>query len=212
VKTDDLIDALVQDRATRSPKPRSAIALALIAGAVAAGIVFMLALHVRPDIVQAAGTYRFLLKIVLALTLAASAIYLALDFARPEAASGRQLGLIAVAPAMLAAATIAELVVMPQATWMPGMMGIKPVFCLVMIFLLSIGPLLAFLTALRYGAPASPGLSGALAGLASGGIASAIFVIHCPNDSPLFVIVWYSLAIGLVTLVGYLAGRRWLRW
>ena len=32
------------------------------------------------------------------------------------------------------------------------------------------------------------------------------------NDSPLFVMTWYSLAIGLVTVAGFLAGRRWLAW
>jgi hypothetical protein len=212
VKTDDLIEALVEDRAIRSPRPRSAIAWAIVAGAIAAGMLFLFTLDLRSDIGPAAGTYRFLLKVVLALTVAASASYLALDFSRPEAMSRRRLCLVAVAPAMLAAAAIAELILMPRATWMPGMMGIDPVFCVLMICVLSIAPLLAFLAALRYGAPSDPGLAGALAGLASGGIAAAIFVIHCPNDSPLFVIVWYSLAVGIVTLVGYLAGRRWLRW
>jgi hypothetical protein len=212
LKTEDLIETLVEDRGVRSPKPRSVIALGLVLGAVAAGILFICFLNPRPDIMQAAVTYRFLLKVVVALLIAASATVLAVDFARPEAVLRRRLYLIAVAPAMLAAASIAELIAMPEATWMPGMMGIKPVFCVIMICLLSIGPLVAFLAALRSGAPSNPGVAGALAGLASGGIAAAIFVIHCPNDSPLFLIVWYSFAIGLVTLVGYLAGRRWLAW
>jgi hypothetical protein len=212
MKTDDLIEALVQDRAVRSPPPRSALVLALIAGVIAAGILFILSLHPRPDLMQAAGSYRFLLKIILALTLAASAVSLALNIVRPDAMPRGRLYLIAVSPALLVAAAVGELIVMPQATWMPGMIGVSPVYCLVMISLLSIGPLLALLVALRYGAPSDPGLAGTLAGLASGGIGAAIFVIHCPNDSPLFVIIWYSLAIGLVTLVGYFAGRRWLAW
>lgn len=212
MKTDDLIEALVQDTAVRSPRPRFAIALAFVAGAIAAGILFMLSMDPRPDIMQAAGTYRFLLKIVLALTLAASAIWLALNIVRPEAVPRGRLYLIAVGPALLVAAAIAELMAMPRATWMPGMIGISPLYCLFMISLLSVGPLLAFLAALRYGAPSEPGLAGALAGLAASGVGAAIFVIHCPNDSPLFVITWYSLAIGLVTAVGYFAGRRWLAW
>ena len=72
--------------------------------------------------------------------------------------------------------------------------------------------LCAFLMALRQGAPANPGLAGALAGLASGGIAATFYASHCIDDSPLFVIVWYSIAISLVTLAGFLAGRRWLAW
>jgi hypothetical protein len=212
VKTDDLIEALVEDRASLSMRPRMAITCAVVIGAVIAGAVFMMVMSYRPDIVQAAGTYRFLFKFVFTATLAVSAIALVRRIFRPEAVLGRWLWLIALAPAMLIAAAFAELLVMPSFTWLPGMIGISPVFCFFAICLLSVGPLLAFLAALRYGAPSNPGLAGALAGLASAGIAAAVFLIHCPNDSPLFVIVWYSLAIGLVTLVGYLAGRRWLAW
>jgi hypothetical protein len=212
LKTDDLIAALAKDQAARSPKPRTALVCAIVAGAVIAAILFMATLSHRPDIAEAAGTYRFLFKLVFALTLSASAIGLVFQVFRPEAPPGRWLWLIALAPGMLLAAALAELLVMPSSTWMPRMIGISPLFCLFVICLLSIGPLLALLAALRYGAPSNPGLAGALAGLASGGIAAAVFVIHCPNDSPLFVITWYSLAIGLVTLVGYFAGRRWLAW
>lgn len=212
MKTDDLIAALVKDQAVQSPRPRTAIMCAVAAGAVIAAILFMSILSHRPDIAEAAGTYRFLFKFIFTLTLAASAIVLVFQVFRPEASPGRRLWLIALAPGMLLAAALAELIVMPSASWMPRMIGIKPLFCLFVICLLSIGPLLAFLAALRYGAPSNPGLAGALAGLASGGIAAALFVIHCPNDSPLFVIVWYSLAVGLVTLAGYLAGQRWLAW
>jgi hypothetical protein len=212
VKTDDLIAALAKDQAVPAPKPRTAIICAVVAGAIIAAILFVSILSHRPDLAKAAGTYRFLFKIVFTLTLAATAIGLVFQIFRPEAVPGRWLWLIALAPGMLLAAVLAELLVMPSSTWLPGMIGIKPLFCFFVICLLSIGPLVAFFAALRYGAPSNPGLAGTLAGLASGGIAAALFVFHCPNDSPLFVIVWYSLAIGLVTLVGYFAGRRWLAW
>jgi hypothetical protein len=72
--------------------------------------------------------------------------------------------------------------------------------------------MLAFFAALRNAAPANPGLAGAIAGLASAGIAATLYASHCVDDSPLFVMTWYSLAIGVVTLIGYFAGRRWLAW
>jgi len=211
MKTDDLIETLVKDR-VRTWRPRAAIVCALMAGALIAGIVFLSFLNPRSDIAEAAGTYRFLFKIVFSLALAASAIVLVLQAFRPESPPGRWLWLVALAPITLMAAALAELMIMPSSTWLPRMMGINPFFCFIAICVLSIGPLLAFFAALRYGAPSNPGLAGAFAGLASGGIAAAVFVIHCPNDSPLFVAVWYSLAIGLVTVVGYFAGRRWLAW
>jgi hypothetical protein len=212
LKTDDLIETLVEDRASRALRPRRAAIYALIAGTLIAGLIFALFLTPRGDIVQAAGTYRFLFKLLFTLVLTASAFPLVLRAFRPEAPAGRRLWLIGLAPVMLLAAALVELLVMPSSTWLPRMIGIKPVFCFFSICALSIGPLLAFLAALRFGAPSKPGLAGALAGLVSGGIAAALFIIHCPNDSPLFIIVWYSLAIGLVTLVGYAAGRRWLVW
>lgn len=212
MKTDDLIEALVEDRGTPPMSPRAAILGAVISGAVIAGILFMMMLGYRSDIAQAAETYRFLFKFVFTLTLTVSAIILVLRVFRPEAVLGRALWLIAVAPAMLVAAALAELFVMPSSSWLPRLIGTNARFCLTMIPLLSVAPLLAFFTALRRGAPANPGLAGALAGLGAGGIAATLYASHCIDDSPLFVIVWYPIAIGFVTLVGYLAGRRWLRW
>ena len=68
------------------------------------------------------------------------------------------------------------------------------------------------LIALRQGAPTRPTLTGVVAGLFAGGVAAAIYAAHCPDDSPLFVALWYSLGIAIVALVGGLAGRLALRW
>jgi len=212
LKTDDLIAALAKDQAVHAPKPRTAIIYAIIAGTVISAILFMAILGYRPDIAEAAETYRFLFKFIFTLTLAASAIALVFQIFRPEAAPGRWLWLIALAPAMLLIATCAELLVMPSASWVPRLIGVNARFCMSVIPLLSIAPMLAFFAALRNAAPANPGLAGALAGLASAGIAATLYASHCVDDSPLFVITWYSLAIGLVTLIGYFAGRRWLAW
>jgi hypothetical protein len=212
VKTDDLIETLVKDRGSPSLRPRIAATYALVAGGLIAGIIFMLSMDPRPDLAQAAGTYRVLFKLGVTLALAASAFAIVLQIIRPEASPGGRLWLVAVAPGMVLAGALAELVVMPSSTWLSRMIGISPLFCFFSICLLSTGTLLAFFAALRFGAPSNPGLAGALAGLVSGGIGAALFIVHCPNDSPLFIILWYSLAIGLVTLIGYLAGRRWLRW
>lgn len=212
MRTDDLIEALVEDRAHAPLRPRLAIGLALITGAVLAALVFMTVLGWRHDISAVAGTYRFLFKFVVTLTLAASALALLFRVFRPETVLGRALWLIAIAPAMLVLAAIAELIVMPPATWAPRLVGVNSLFCLIMIPLISVAPLLAFLAALRRSAPADPGLAGALAGLAAAAIAATLYASHCIDDSPLFVITWYSIAIAIVTTVGYVAGRRWLRW
>jgi hypothetical protein len=51
-----------------------------------------------------------------------------------------------------------------------------------------------------------------MAGLLAGGLAAALYAAHCPDDSPLFVAVWYTLALGIVVGVGAVAGRAVLRW
>jgi hypothetical protein len=46
----------------------------------------------------------------------------------------------------------------------------------------------------------------------AGGLAAAVYATHCPDDSPLFVAAWYSLAIGFVAVLGGFLGNRILRW
>lgn len=212
MRTDDLIEALVQDRAAVASKPRAALSLAVLGGALIAAILFLTVLGYRPDIAAAAETYRFLFKFVFTLTLAATTIWLIFTIVRPEAVPGLRLLALAAAPVLIILAVVAELSVMPSSTWLPRLIGKNWWFCLTVIPSLAIVPLVAFLMALRRAAPADPGLAGALAGLASGAIAATLYASHCTDDSPLFVLTWYSLAIGLVTIVGYFAGRRWLAW
>jgi hypothetical protein len=212
LKTDDLIEALVEDRGTGAMAPYTALLWAMILGTLFAGLLFMLVLGWRPDIAQAAETYRFLFKFVFTLTLAATAIPLILRVFRPEAVLGRSFWLIVLAPFLLVAAVVAELVIMPPSTWLPRLIGTNARFCVSMIPLISVPPLLAFFVALRKGAPSNPGVAGALAGLGSSAIAATLYASHCTDDSPLFVILWYPIGIGFITLVGYFAGRRWLRW
>jgi hypothetical protein len=84
--------------------------------------------------------------------------------------------------------------------------------CLASIIFLSVLPLTATIYALRQGAPASPAVMGAVGGLLAGALGATVFAMHCTNDSPLFVAIWYTLATGLMALTGLLVGRYVLRW
>jgi hypothetical protein len=72
--------------------------------------------------------------------------------------------------------------------------------------------LAAFLIALRQGAPSRPALTGAVAGLASTGIAATLYASHCTNDSPLFMGAWYVIGTIVVAAAGAYFGDRLLRW
>ena len=84
--------------------------------------------------------------------------------------------------------------------------------CLVAIPLLSVLPVASLFYALRQGATTAPRRAGFVAGLAGSGLSAALYALHCTEDSPLFFVTWYGLAILGVTLVSTLIGGRLLRW
>jgi hypothetical protein len=211
VRTSNLINVLAQDATVRWRFGRI-LGLATACGAIAAGVLFFAGIGFRPDIAQAIGSVRFLFKFVLTLTLAASATRALLRVARPDIPLNRWGWMLAAAPILLAGAVIVELFVMPESTWAARLFGHNARFCLTLIPLLAIGPLACLLLALQQGAPARPGLAGAVAGLAASGIAATFYAANCTDDSPLFVAAWYPMATGIVALAGYLAGSRFLRW
>lgn len=211
MKTDDLITALAQDAPVRWRFNR-ALALAIAGGAVVAGGLFFGLMGPRPDFADAAETVRFLFKFVVTLTLAATALGLVVRLGEPGAPVGAWRWALILVPALLVIAVIAELIAMPAAAWGERLVGTHVRFCLTLIPLLAIGPLALLLLALRQGAPTRPGLAGAVAGLAASGIAATFYAANCTDDSPLFVATWYPIAVGIVTLAGFLVGKRVLKW
>ncbi len=107
---------------------------------------------------------------------------------------------------------VIELLVLPPDLWQVRLIGHNARICLVLIPLMSAAPLVGTLIALHRGAASNPRLAGAIAGLFAGAFGAALYATHCPDDSPLFVAAWYSLAILIVMSVGALAGSRFLRW
>ena len=212
MRTDDLVDALVADRNAPQSSFARAFALAIAIGFAVSAVLFWVTLGPRADIAVAAGTVRFDLKIVEALLLAATAFALVFRLAQPGAGTRLQKAMTAAAPVLLAIAVIAELFAIPAGQWQAELVGSNSFVCLTAIPLLSLPLLAALLLAMRHGAPTSPGAAGAAAGLVAGGLAAALYGLQCIDDSPLFVAVWYSIAIAAVTVLGALLGRRLLRW
>ncbi len=211
MKTDDLINLLAQDAPVRS-RIGKALTMAVIAGILIAGGIFFAAIGFRTDIDTAMETVRFLFKFVVTIALAVTACAVVFRIGRPGVSLRLWGWMLLVAPILLLAAVVAEMAVMPADSWSARMIGHNARFCLTLIPLLSIGPLACFLFALRQGAPERPGVAGAVAGLAASGIAATFYASNCTDDSPLFVLLWYPIAIAIVTGIGYALGRRLLRW
>jgi len=211
VKTDDLIHLLAQDAPVRS-RIGKALTMAVIAGILISGGLFFAMIGFRADIDTAMETVRFLFKFVVTIALAVTACAVVFRIGRPGASLRLWGWMLLAAPVLLLGAVVAEMAVMPADSWSARMIGHNARFCLTLIPLLSIGPLACFLFALRQGAPERPGVAGAVAGLAASGIAATFYASNCTDDSPLFVLLWYPIAIAIVTGIGYVLGRRLLRW
>jgi hypothetical protein len=211
MKTEELVEALVADRAIGGKSIPRIVAGALGLGSLVSLGLFLACLGVRGDIVPALATWRFDLKVGLVLLALVLAFSLCLALARPVAVGhpGRRLLPLA---ALALLAVIIELSVLPSASWGARLVGSNALICLAAIPTLAMAPLAALLVTLRSAAPASPALAGAAAGLLAATAGGALYAFHCFDDSPLFVVTWYVLAAIPVVILGAVAGHRLLRW
>ena len=214
MRTDELINTLVADHAVQ-PRPKpvgQGLVMAIIGGLAISSALFSLTLGVRPDILSALSTWRFDLKLSANLVLLIAAAWVALRLSSPTTIPLSAMRALLVPALLLFAAVIYELVTVPASEWPSRAMGVNGVMCLVSIISLSVLPLTATIYALRQGAPTSPAVMGAMGGLLAGALGATVFAMHCTNDSPLFVAIWYALAIGLMSMFGLVVGRHALRW
>ena len=211
METDQLIRTLAADNTERARPVGFVLALALVAAAPVSVVMFFATLGVRPDVMTAMHNPFFDLKFAVTLALAISAIVVSLHLSRPEALL-RGWALLLLIPAGILAAGIGGEMMMPQRLpMMTRLIGQNSRACMTAIPLMSLPLLAGALVGLRHGAPARPAIAGAIAGLLSAGLAATLYASHCTDDSPLFVMTWYSIATALVTAIGALVGSRVLR-
>jgi hypothetical protein len=213
VRTDELIRALAADAARPVAPINRLLGIALVIGIALSAGLFLATLRARPDLMAGDVTLAFCFKLIVTFALAVTAYVLLSDAARPLPRAGWRLAVVlAIAPLILVGGVAFELITVPTDDWMPRLVGHNATHCLSLIPLLSIAPAACLLLALRRGAPAQPGLAGAIAGLVSGALGASLYALTCPDDSALFVATWYTIAIAAVTVVSTFIGRRVLRW
>lgn len=211
--TDDLIRELAKDLARRPATPlRLVVALASLAASIVAAIGFFAFVGLRPDVAGAMLTWRFDFKFVLTLLAAGTSLNCLYRSLQPGRRRGLAESLLLAAPLLLLAGAVAELVMLPPSTWAMTAVGKNSMQCLTIIPALGALPLGAMMLAARGGAPTKPAFTGMLAGLAAGGIAATFYAANCTDDSPLFVLTWYPLAIGALALAGMAIGPLVLKW
>jgi hypothetical protein len=206
-----LIRTLALD-ARRAAPMGQAWTIALGAAIVIAAAVFAVFVGPRADIAAAAETWRFLYKFLVMIALGATGLWALASLARPGATSPARLAALLAAPVLLILSVLVEVATIPADQFGQRLVGNNWMLCLSFIPLMGVGPLAAFLLALRHGAPDRPALAGAVAGLAAGGLAATLYASHCTDDSPLFVATWYPLAILMLAGAGALSARLVTRW
>ncbi|MDO9524679.1 MAG: DUF1109 domain-containing protein [Gemmobacter sp.] len=211
MKTDDLIAALAADTPREAPVAVGLVVWVLPALGLVALVLFV-TLGLRADLAAALVQPLVLVKTLVPLLVGLVSAGLALRLTRPAAGLGRwpvKLGLVLV-PLLVAVA--AALALTAPDTWRMQANGKTIWVCLLTIPLMSLLPLVAGMWQMRRGAATRPALAGAALGLAVAGFATALYSLHCTEDSPLFYALWYSCAMLIVALAGLLIGSRTLRW
>ena len=119
--------------------------------------------------------------------------------------------MLAAAPMLVVVAIVVDLLTGPR-EWLRRLIGQNALHCLLLIPMLSLAPAIALMFALRTGAPLNPKAAGARAGLLASGLGATLYALTCPDDSPLFIATWYTIAAGAVTALCAYIGRYVLRW
>lgn len=212
MKTENLIAAMAADNATRPTPMSRAFTRDLGLGFVVSALFFFAFLGLRRTFFESLDDPRFLFKFVFTATMAATGLILAWRLARPDARPGLAWRAVLLAPALILAASLVEMAVVPENQWAARMIGQNAVHCLTFIPVMALAPLAGLFLALKHGAPSDPRRAGAAAAFAASGLAATLYAMSCPDDSPFFVAVWYMIATSIVVVIGWFAGGRLLRW
>ncbi|MGY2732727.1 NrsF family protein [Sphingomonas sp. UYP23] len=200
------------------PVPRGATRImlrkGLVTGAVVAGVavLFWPGLGPRPDMPVAVLTVSFWIKLLYTASIA-SLGFVALDrLSRPNAATLHWLRLLWPPVAVLAAVAAMRWAAAPSGDAKAFWMGSSWRQCPAYVAALALPVFVGLMWAMSRLAPTRLRAAGAAAGLVSGATGASIYALHCAETSPGFVLLWYSLGLGVATLLGATLGPRLLRW
>lgn len=213
MKTDDLIAALSADAA---PVPRRAVArrlaLGLGIGAMLSASVMVLWLGVRADLMHAMMTGPFWMKFAYAFSVAVLGFGLIDRLARPDGEGGVFGPLILAPLGVMIVLALYQLIGAPDDERMAMMMGGSSQVCARNIILLSLPVFAGVFWSLRSLAPTRLTLAGGVAGVLAGAAGTLIYAFHCDETAAPFVVIWYTLGIAAIGVLGALLGRLLLRW
>ncbi len=211
MKTDELIEMLARGA---GPAPKAVAARRLApAGAIGLAASTLLALGLFGS--GPAGMYDSpapWIKLAYAGSLALAAAWLTARLARPVARLRIPLRAVATVFATMCVVGLAALIAAEPGERTAAVLGETWSKCPWNVLVVSLPALAAALWAVGGLAPTRPRMAGFAAGLFAGALGALGYALSCPEVSPTFVALWYSLGILLSGAVGALLGSRVLRW
>ncbi len=214
MKTDDLIAQLAAETPPVAPSAAERrIAVSAVLGVIAAFIVLLPLLGLRPDMAAAAATAPFWMKFGFTAALGVIGLAVAARLARPGVKVGGALWTALALPVIVIALLGGgELMAAAPSERLAMWLGSSWRTCPMWIMALSAPVLAAGLIGLRKLAPTNLPLTGFALGIASGGLGATVYGLYCQESTAAFVSTWYVLGMALVGLAGATVGSRLLRW
>lgn len=213
MRTDELIDQLATGV---RPIPGGAVQRRFVgvaaAGTLAALVLVLAWLHVRPDLAEALTGRMFWIKAAYTALLALAGFWALERLARPDGGPRRALTFGAAVLTLFLVAGLTQGLLTHPAQRLAMLRGHSWSVCAGNILLLALPGLAATLIGLRGMAPTRPILTGFAAGAFAGGVAATVYGLHCAESTMVFVGVWYTLGVLATGAVGAVAGRWALRW
>lgn len=212
MKTDDFITMLAtgaEPVAHAVPEKRLARAIAVSAPV---AMLIVLAMGIRPDLMQVLDHPMFWVKFAFPGTVATLSLVLMLRLSRPGVATGHvptALPLPALAMAALAALALMNVAPAERASLV---LGSTWQVCTLNIALVGAPVFIGSFWALKGLAPTQLAWAGASAGLLAGAAGALVYALHCPELDAPFLLVWNGLGMLLPAALGAALGPRLLRW
>lgn len=210
--TDELIESMVGEfRPTPKLAMTRRLAMGVVAGAFASAILLLSVIGVRPNLVEILNSGNFWGKVAFTVAMAGVSLFVAARLGRPT--TGTSIMWILPVPFLLYLPVgIWELSQTDKSQWLSLLFGHGWQQCTWLLLSLSIPTYLGLWWSFRRFAPAHVESAGATAGLAASAVAAVVYCIHCPTDTAIFALVWYTLAFVIAALAGALLSRRTFRW
>lgn len=211
MRTEQLVELLARQA---GPAPRWVVerrlASAIAVGALASAAAAIAGLGLNPGL-SGMGV-ALAIKIAYVGGLLLGAAWLADRASRPGVPLRSAIWSLALVIAAMAVFAMAVLDSAPEGTRLDLLLGRSWASCPGRVAILSVPALAVTLWTMRGLAPTRMRLAGLAAGTVAGSLGALGYALYCPELSPLFVLVWYTLGILIPAGVGALLGPWLLRW